>query len=102
MMMVILGVEVSTAEVLLHAAGEAVGDVVRVEAGQVQVPETHGGFSRLDDLPRELPSVGIGFVSVSCQSGELVGLGLDWTVPLPEMHFLNSTQPHIPCKIEFP
>ena len=38
-LVLVLEVEVLAAEVLLHAAGEAVGDVVRVEAGEVEVPE---------------------------------------------------------------
>ena len=41
----VLEVEVLAAELLLHAAGEGVGDVVRVAAGQVDVPEeSHCGW----------------------------------------------------------
>ena len=64
-LVLVLDVEVLAAEVLLHAVGEAVGDVVRVEAGEVEVPEER--------------HCGCGCVCVLCGCG-LSGTG--YSVPL--------------------
>jgi hypothetical protein len=54
----ILEVEVLPPQVLLHAAGEAVGDVVRVDAWEVQVPqaEAHGELRESDSDSNSLPT----------------------------------------------